>query len=196
MKKVSMVLMITLTSLTIYSCSNTSATPNSKSETTKVEEVKKEQITLAHQYDEIEGKDYYGISKPLILMQGKEGFNINIFAKKIKGKIVYSGLALNVQNVGSCHEEDILYVLFEDGTKEQFKQWNNFNCTGDVYLDLYHTQLEKFNKPIKGFKLVNGRTYDSYEKMLDNDDDKNWFVNVINAFKEQNIVEVKELPTY
>ena len=191
-------LVLTMVSVTLFSCGSNSTTSTTETDTTKVEVSKpvEEELTIGHQHDEIEGKDYYGISKPLNLIDGKEGFSINVFFKKSKNEVVYSGLAINATNVGNCHEEDILYVLFQDGTKTQLKQWNDFNCDGNVYLDLYHKEMKKLNKPIKAFKLVNGRDYTSYEKTLTDENDINYFINVFKAIESQKIIEVKELPTY
>lgn len=197
MKKTFMVSLFALVTMVIYSCGS-ATTETTKKDSVAITQVQTEveELSIAHQHDEIEGKDYYGVSKPLNLVDGKEGFSINIFFKKQKDKVVYSGFAINASRVGACHENSVLYVLFQDGTKTQLKQWNDFNCDGDVYLDLYHTELKKLNKPIKGMKLVNGRDYTSYEKMFTEESDMNYFINVLKLIEKQNIVEVKEMPTY
>ena len=191
-------LVFSMVSMVLFSCGSNSTSSTTKTDTTK-EEVSKpieEELTISHQHDEIEGKDYYSISKPLNLIDGKEGFSVNVFLKKTKDKVVYNGLAINATNVGSCQEDGILYVLFQDGTKTQLKQWNDFNCNGDIYLDLNRNEMKKLNKPIKAFKLVNGRDYTSYEKTLTDENDINYFINVFKAIENQKIIEVKELPTY
>jgi len=187
-----------MVSMVLFSCGSNSTTSTTKTDTTKVEVSKpiEEELAIAHRHDDIEGVDNYSISKPLDVTEGKNGFTMMLWFKKPKDKIIYSGFAINATRVGSCHEDDILYVLFQDGTKIQLKQWNSFNCSGDVFLDLYHNQLNKLNKPIKALKLVNGRDYTEYSKTLTDDNDINYFINVIKVIESQKVIEVKEMPGY
>lgn len=192
--------LFTLATIGFYSCSSSStsspeeekvitayAKPNPKAD---------EEITIAHQRDEIEGKDYYSVSKPLMVRDGKEGFSIMVGFKNKQGKIVYNGIFVNAEKIGACQEDGILYILFQDGTKKQMKQWNDFNCDGNVFLDYDRTELNKLNKPIKALKMVNGRDYTSFEKTFTEESDINYFINVIKALESQKIIEVKELPSY
>lgn len=197
MKKVSMALLFALTTIGFYSCGTSNAETQNTTKTSEVKiDEKKDELVVAHQRDEIEGSDYYSMSEPLFVKEGKDGFSIVLSLKQKQGKIVYNDIMVNASKVGACHENTIIYVLFEDGTKTQLKQWNDFNCDGNVYLDLNHKELKKLNKPMKAIKLVNGRDYESFEKTFTEDFDKNYFVNVIKALETQKIIEVKELPTY
>jgi hypothetical protein len=190
-------LVLTMVSVTLFSCGSNSTNSSTKTDITKAEVSKPiEELTIAHQRDEIEGSDYYSMSEPLFVKEGKDGFSMVLSLKQKQGKIVYNDIIVNASKIGSCHENTIIYVLFEDGTKTQLKQWNDFNCDGNVYLDLNHKELKKLNKPIKAIKLVNGRDYESFEKTFTEDFDKNYFVNVIKALENQKVIEVKELPTY
>jgi len=206
MKKLAMALLFASTTIGFYSCESSSAS-SSTSSTIKGEEKivtayaksnsnLEEEITIAHQRDEIEGKDYYSVSKPLMVRDGKEGFSIMVSFKNKQGKIVYNGILVNAEKVGTCQEDGILYILFQDGTKKQMKQWNDFNCNGNVFLDLDRSELNKLNKPIKALKLVNGRDFTSFEKTFTENRDINYFINVIKALEAQKITEVEELPTY
>jgi hypothetical protein len=187
-------LLVFTVSVSLFSCGKKSET-TSKSDSTKVESVKSE-LSIEHQHDEIEGKDYYLISKSLDVLDGNKGFTVSVMFKKPKDKISYWGVMINAKRMGICFEDATLYVLFQDGTKLQLKQWNDFNCDGDVFLDFNKTQLTKLNKPIKAIKLVNGRDFKSYEKTLTDDQDINYFINVLDALTNQRVEDVKELTGY
>jgi hypothetical protein len=93
---------------------------------------------------------------------------------------------IGVSNIGNCFENDKIFILFEDGTKMEMTSWRDFNCKGDIGFDLHATMREKLSKPIKGIKFQNGRDYSSFEKMITDLNDKNYFVNVFSALDEYN----------
>ena len=111
-------------------------------------------------------------------------------------KLSYHGIAINANRFSGCQEDATLYVLFQDGTKLKLKQWNEFNCEGNVFLDFDKTALKKLAKPIKALKLVNGRDYEDFEKTLTEEEDINYFINVIDAINNKKIEDVKELTGY
>jgi hypothetical protein len=179
----------------LLSCGTKSKTTSNKSDSSVVETAETN-LSIEHQHDEIEDKHYYAISKPLTVLDGNKGFTVSVFFKKPKEKIVYQGLAINSNRFGGCVEDAILYILFQDGTKLQVKQWNDFNCEGNIYLDFNKTELKKLNKPIKAVKLVNGRGYESFDKTFTDEQDVNYFTNVLDALNNQRVIEVKELTGY
>ena len=181
-------------SVSLFSCGKKSDT-TSKSDSTVVESVQSD-LSIQHQHDEIVDKHYYLISKPLDVLDGDKGFTVSVMFKKPKDKIVYNGVAVNANRLGVCVEDAVLYILFQDGTKLKLQQWNDFNCDGNVFLDFDKTELKKLAKPIKGIKLVNGRDFESYEKTLTDDEDINYFINVLDALTNQRVEDVKELSGY
>jgi hypothetical protein len=64
--------------------------------------------------------------------------------------------------------------------------WRDFNCKGGLGFDLYGKFREDLSKSIKAIKFVNGRGYESYEKVLTKSEDKNYFINVFKALDEYN----------
>jgi hypothetical protein len=199
MKKVFLLAMLATASIAIYSCNSSSEkkSPSEKDEkiVTAYAKPKEEPISIGHHKDDISGDEYYGATKSLVLTEGKKGFGIQIIIKK-KGSGFYAdNIMMNVRGVGACQENDVLYFLFEDGTKEKLTAWNDFNCDGDAYFKLSGSILSRLSKPIKSMRIENGRTFDTYDATL-TDDDKNYFSNISEAIKAGRVVEVKELPSF
>ena len=88
--------------------------------------------------------------------------------------------------------QDELFMLPEELQRSIYETFDN----KIYFLDLYHNQLNKLNKPIKALKLVNGRDYTEYSKTLTDDNDINYFINVIKVIESQKVIEVKEMPGY
>ena len=139
-----------------------------------------------YEKDEFTDKETLTVKKGLVISNdGKKGLVLYPVFKKVDGIWTYNGFA-GGSNVGTCFENDKIYILFEDGTKMDLTSWRKFNCKGDIGFDLYGTMREKLSQPIKGIKFQNGQDYSSFEKMLVEQNDKNYFVNVFNALDEYN----------
>lgn len=143
-------------------------------------------IEFIYEKDEFTDKEYLFVKKNLVVSNdGKKGILLYPSFKKINGTWTYNGLS-GVSTVGNCFENDQIFILFEDGTKMDMTSWRDFNCKGDIGFDLYAKMRDNLSKPIKGIKFQNGRDYSSFEKMLTEPNDKNYFVNVFNALDEYN----------
>jgi hypothetical protein len=107
---------------------------------------------------------------------GVKGFNINLFLSNKNGVVSYNGLLVNVAGVGKCSEKDELYFLFDDDTKVAYKSWNDFNCEGRSYFDLYAKWFDDLSKKkIKAIRFKNGRTSDSFTYVL-NESQSTFFI--------------------
>ena len=167
MKKVSMVLLFALVTIVSFG-----------------------QNQIVHEHDVMEDKNYYSLKKHLLVSDdGKKGFIVDFYLGYKDNKVIYKGLTVTAAQIGSCHENDQLIVLFDDGTKETFSMWNKFNCSGDVYLDWNGSGINTLNKSVKAIRLSNGRTYDSYTKELTKPEDKQFFMNAISCIQKQDIVK-------
>lgn len=143
-------------------------------------------VKLTYEKDQFTEKEYlFTESDLLVTNDGKKGFKLYPSFRKKDGVWKYSSLA-GVSTIGNCFENDKLYIIFEDGSKLDMVSWRDFNCKGDIGFDLYGAKREELSKPIKGIKFVNGRTYDSFEKMITDPNDKNYFINVFKALDEFN----------
>lgn len=69
--------------------------------------------------------------------------------------------------------------------------WNNFNCNGNAYFDFASKGINEFNKSIKAIRITNGRTYDSYTKVLKTPSDKKYLMDVVEVLNKQDIEEKK-----
>lgn len=143
-------------------------------------------IKLVYEKDEFTGKEYLFIENDLLVTDdGKKGFKIYPSFKKTNGKWEYSYIG-GKSTIGNCYENDKIYIIFEDDSKFDMTSWRDFNCKGDIGFDLYGKFRNDLSKPIKAIKFVNGRTYDSYSKVLTNTNDKNYFINAFKALDEYN----------
>jgi len=144
-------------------------------------------VKLTYEKDQFSGKEYLICESSLMASNdGKKGFFLYPSLAKKDGKWVYNTLSGKAAQIGNCYENETLYILFEDGTKKELNSWRDFNCKGDIGFDLYGKELNNLAKPIKGVKLVNGRTYDSFEYMFTKSEDRNFFINFIKALDEFN----------
>lgn len=143
-------------------------------------------VKLVYEKDAFSDKEYlYTESDFLVTNDGKKGFRIYPSFKKVDGVWTYSYIA-GKATVGNCFENDKIYIIFEDGSKFDMTSWRDFNCKGEIGFDLYGKYREDLSKPIKAVKFVNGRSYDSMEKVLTNPNDKNYFINAFKALDEYN----------
>jgi hypothetical protein len=143
-------------------------------------------VELIYEKDEFTDKEYLWTKNDLLITQdGKKGFKLYPRFSKENGKWSYTGVS-GVSTVGNCFENDKVYIIFEDGSKFDMTSWRKFNCDGDISFDLYGKFKDQLTKPIKGIKFQNGRTFESFEKIFTNPNDKNYFINAFKALDEYN----------
>ena len=123
----------------------------------------------------------------------KKGFIVGISWKYDKNKIIYSGLTVVSAGIGACVEKDDLIILFEDDTKISLKSWNDFNCKGRSYFDLYGTELNNLTKKIKAIRFQNGRDYSSYTFNLIKETDKTFFIDAKASLDKQTFEKVDKM---
>lgn len=145
---------------------------------------------LLYENDKLDDKEYLQCNWNLLALKSpKTGFWVKLdFSKDGDSKLwKYEGLTAMASGLGTCHENDYLLILFDDGTKLRTDMWNKFNCEGDIYLD-WDKELETAlrTKPIKIVRLTNGRSFDSYEKEYTKAEDKNYFITFFKKLDEFN----------
>ena len=93
----------------------------------------------------------------LFIMSIREG------KKKKDAKISRVSLIVSVYGMGGCVDEgSTLNVIFEDGSKTELVNWNDFDCEGTNYFNFSAQQIEMFKKsPIKAMRYTNKRSYKS-----------------------------------
>lgn len=121
--------------------------------------------------DVMTDKQYaYGNKSLFCLKSDTEGFTISISYKNKSDVVTYSGISVRSAGIGSCTEHDKLLFLFEDDTKLSLVSWNDFNCKGTSYFDLYGKEFENLNKKIKAIRFENGRSGESYTHFVKSED--------------------------
>ena len=83
--------------------------------------------------------------------------------KKKENAIRRFSIIASVYGMKGCVDKgSTLDVIFEDGTKTQLVNWNDFDCKGTNYFDLSESQMQMFKKsPIKAMRYTNKRSYAS-----------------------------------
>ena len=84
-------------------------------------------------------------------------------SKKKENKIKGFSIIAQVYGMKGCVDKgSTLDVIFEDGTKTQLVNWNDFSCEGTNYFDPSESQIQMFKKsPIKAMRYTNKRSYAS-----------------------------------
>ena len=123
---------------------------------------------------------------------GKVGFLLTVGLQVKNGKVNYSGIRVNSAGIGSCNEKDQLIFLFEDGTKHSMTSWNEFNCEGNSWFDLYGTigkndeEFKRLNtKKVTHIRFTNGRSYDSFTYTL-KPDEQEYFIKCLELINQYN----------
>jgi len=114
--------------------------------------------------DEMTDKCYYIPSEKIVLINEviKQGFNMAPRFEEKRGKLEMTDILCKVANIGACHENDKLIIMFSDGNKLTFISWNKFNCEGDAWFSVSESDIAKLAsfKVTKAY-IQNGRSYDS-----------------------------------
>ena len=166
MLKFIMVLMISLTSL-VGICQETNP------------------VKLIYEKDAFTGNEYlFTESDLLITNDGKSGFKIYPYFTKKDGKWEYSFIS-GKSTIGNCFENEI-YFIFDDDSKFEMSNAISPLQLKSFQVDLRGKFKQELSKPIKAIKFVNGRTYDSFTKTLNDVNDKNYFINCFKSLDEYN----------
>jgi hypothetical protein len=144
-------------------------------------------IKLSYSKDAFTDKESLRVEQKFLVSDdsGKKGFILKPSFEKDGSKWKYA-YTFGISTVGNCFENDKIYFIFDDGTKFEMKSWNDFNCKGNSSFDLYGAYRNELSKSIKAVKFVNGRSYDSFEKVLTKVEDKNYFINCFKALDDYN----------
>lgn len=141
---------------------------------------------LKYYKDIMTEKEYlFSEQRILCVEDAKKGFVVNVSLGINKGVVNYKGISIKSAGIGSCVENDVLIILFEDSTKISLKSWNKFNCEGRSYFDLNGTELNNLTKRIKAIRFQNGRSYESLTVSLEKENDKAFFIDVKQALDKQ-----------
>jgi hypothetical protein len=143
--------------------------------------------SIHYEKDIMTDKEYAIFYESLLCSNdGKVGFLLTIGLEIKNGDVVYSGIRVGSAGIGTCNEKDQLIFLFEDGTKYTITSWNDFNCKGNSWFDLYHKEFNNFNtKKVTHIRFVNGRSYDSFTYQL-KPDEQGYFIKCLKLMNEYN----------
>lgn len=144
---------------------------------------------IEHCKDVMTGAEYFVPKKNLLGLNKEKtkGFSIFPSYKAKGGEIVQDGLICKSVGIGGCNDEDSLIFLFSDDTKFTITSWNKFNCDGNAYFNLTHSQhAELSTKKLKAVRFTNGRSFESLTHIV-TEIESTYF---ISAYTNKKIVEV------
>ena len=124
--------------------------------------------------DKFTDKVSYFTRPDIIRMRGKNVELLMNLSKSESGRN-YLSFIVNQSGFGCTDEDNVIYFLFTDGTKANFKNSSSFSCQGSSFiaLDKNHRENKPLidllqNKKISAIK-INSRL-SSYEVQLDNEE--------------------------
>jgi hypothetical protein len=145
-------------------------------------------FVIEHCKDKMTDKEYYFSVRRLICANTEKtkGFIITPDFIMQKGVLKNNGFMCKNVNIGSCDEDDVLIILFDDDTKITLKSWNKFNCEGNAYFKISDDEFIKLStKQVNTIRFTNGRSYESLTVTM-KEEQKDYF---INAYTNQKIIE-------
>ena len=145
---------------------------------------------IIYSFDVMTDVEYLKFEKGLLCSRdGETGFIIFVDITLEKGIIKYDGFRVTSANIGSCLEESKIIFLFEDDTKIDLVSWNDFNCKGNSYYDLYAKFWDKIStKKVTAIRFTNGRSYESYTYELTSKE-QSYFMELNELIKENKYTE-------
>lgn len=118
--------------------------------------------------DLMEEKTYYYLTQTLYASDDNiKGFIVKCDLESTKNGFKYDGIIVKAAKLGNCQENSYITILFDDSTRTKLTMWNDFNCENNIYMDYKGAQLSELNKPIMAIRFTNGRTYESFTKILE-----------------------------
>jgi hypothetical protein len=116
------------------------------------------------------------------------GFTMDARVVENSGQLSMADIMVKSVNIGNCNENDKLILLFDDSTKLSLGSWNKFNCEGNAWFSVRHSDLDKLgsHKIIKAY-FMNGRSYDSYSSTI-KPEDQDYFIKIIADCRENKVI--------
>ena len=145
---------------------------------------------VEHCIDEITSTEYYFPKHSLVLINSndKEGFRITPNIKKSNDSLEIKSFILKQANIGSCQENDKLYIQFVDKEVITLESWKKFNCDGLAYFDIDDSTQEKIKTTkIATIRFKNGYSGEYYTHTL-KPIESTYF---IKFYSDNQIVEIK-----
>lgn len=144
---------------------------------------------LTYDVDMFTKKEKLRATFPLFVispLDSSKGLGIFPYIKKINGIWSYAGILGIARSMGTCYEKDKLEIIFEDGSLVSENSFVAHNCVGNLGFDQYGKLYNKLNKLIKAVRFTNGISGQQITKVLTEDTDKKYFINIFKAINTFN----------
>ncbi len=141
-------------------------------------------IYIEKSIDEMTGEIKYAPNRLLVVTDEtkSKGFGVGCWVDK---KFSFYGMYTKSFNIGNCHENDEIIILFENGMKITKKSWKGFNCEGVGYFNMNDMEQDLLSKvPVSKIRITNGRSRDSYTADIPNKD-KRYFIQLFYAINNR-----------
>lgn len=146
---------------------------------------------ITHCKDKMTDTEYYSSSKSLRCYDGDKGFIIIPSFQMYMGNVVYDGLCVVSDRIGTnCVEKSNLIFLFDDDTKTYVNSWNEYNCKGISIMDKTKLLDEAdMHKKVVAIRFTNGIGGENLTfKVPENS--QTYFNEVISAINKKDIREI------
>lgn len=176
--------------LSLISYSQTKTKTDAQTKTIKKQ---KDSVVVVKQVDDMEDKSYYYPSRSIVIIDEtkKQGIRLSAFINSKTETLKLDDLELKMVGIGSCVENNILIIKFEDETKIELKSWNDFNCEGNAWFDIDKGEDDIVRlletKRISKIRVQNGRSYESFTAEV-SPDDADYFMQLIYAIDNNKVV--------
>ena len=149
--------------------------------------------TLYQDCDEFTDECYYYSNRKIVVTNATEdvGFAVSFMFEENPSQAIITGLIVKMVGLGVCVEKVDLYFMMEDNSRIALHSWNDFNCEGDAYFHLSESDIQILRtQPLKGTKIVNGRTYDSLTAFF-KERDKDYLMKIISLADSNTFEKIK-----
>jgi hypothetical protein len=135
-------------------------------------------VYIIKDYDAMNEKTYIYPNRGMVVANEDKtkGFRLSPF---ITQDFKVGMLTAVIVGVGSCHENNEIIILFEDGSKITKTSWNKFNCKGDSYFNLSDKDLDKLRTTkLSKIRITNGYSHESFTEDV-KDSDKDYLIKIL-----------------
>lgn len=135
-------------------------------------------VYIIKDFDAMSEKTYIYPNKGMVVANDDKtkGFRLSPY---ITEDLQIGMLTAVIVGIGSCHENDEIIILLEDGSKITKKSWTKFNCKGDAYFNLTDKEIDKLRTTkLSKIRISNGYSHESFTADVSNAD-KDYLIRII-----------------
>ena len=148
-------------------------------------------VFIIRERDAMDGREYTFTSRAFLVANSERdrGFRVDVH---IRDGLSFGFLTVEMFGIGACNEHDEIILLLANGEKIKKRSWKGFNCKGDAYFYLSHSEINLLRKvPLSKIRVTNMRSFESYTGEV-KEADRRYFIQVFHALDNGLVSERKE----